>query len=259
MHAGSIGRRALALAIAAAIASLGLIATLSAPASAPSQTPAAPQGLDHFKCYAATGSRLKRREVALSDDFGRHRPTVVRLRTICNAVSMDGGRILNPRAHLACYELRQLIVTNSDPQGVRVTNNFGSTVLSPGADEILCVPSLQRKGTRAPADTLDPQRLLDHFDCHVGSGVDTASVVKLKDQFENTRARVGSPAYICNPAALDHGPVRRPKAHLICYSIVEAEGFEPVKVRLRNQFGVPRAVARKPSMLCLPSRTELIR
>ena len=57
---------------------------------------------------------------------------------------------------------------------------------------------------------------------------------------------------LCNPVRKNNEPVRRPQAHLVCYSISEAT-FQPLAVTVRNQFGVGGAARPQAAMLCLPS------
>ena len=51
--------------------------------------------------------------------------------------------------------------------------------------------------------------------------------------------------------------MRRPQAHLVCYSISEPP-FQPLAVTVRNQFGVAALRVRTPQMLCLPSLKKLV-
>jgi hypothetical protein len=62
---------------------------------------------------------------------------------------------------------------------------------------------------------------------------------------------------LCNPVSKSGGKVRRPQAHLVCYSISETP-FQPLAVTVRNQFGVAGMRVRKPAMLCLPSLKKLV-
>jgi hypothetical protein len=47
--------------------------------------------------------------------------------------------------------------------------------------------------------------------------------------------------------------VRRPAAHLVCYSIRDVASAKARNVTVRNQFGVARLRAARARQLCLPS------
>jgi hypothetical protein len=109
------------------------------------------EGLDHFKCYDV---RLQQHfqpfDVKLRDQFEEHDVRVLRPTTLCNpavkCVGQDCTPILNPDAHLVCYE-------TSDAEGtpqfqlreVIVSNQFGKeqrlTVWR--RKNMLCAPSLK--------------------------------------------------------------------------------------------------------------------
>ncbi len=77
------------------------------PPLAPPPPPAtAPGKLDHFKCYEAVQPNFRQRTVGTRDQFGQRRTRVLRTRQICNPVSKNQGKVLQPRAHLVCYETR---------------------------------------------------------------------------------------------------------------------------------------------------------
>ena len=65
-----------------------------------------PADLDHFKCYEALQPNFRQRTVGTRDQFGQRRARVLRTRQLCNPVSKNGGKVLQPRAHLVCYETR---------------------------------------------------------------------------------------------------------------------------------------------------------
>ena len=103
-----------------------------------------PQDLDHFKCYRATGRRVRRPSVGLSDQFilpvTRHR--VRKPVAFCNPAEKQHTDIINPiynpLAHLTCYSM-----TAGDAfigqTGIR--NQFGPQGLLVGTPRVLCVPT----------------------------------------------------------------------------------------------------------------------
>jgi len=102
-----------------------------------------PQGLDHFRCYAANGNPTLE-GVALVDQFlpfgGR---VVLDPVLFCNPVEktrLDTGEVTpiqNPDQHLACYSM-----TRVPFQGQRdIENQFGTQALALGPPDTLCVPT----------------------------------------------------------------------------------------------------------------------
>jgi hypothetical protein len=219
--------------------------------------PPAPADLDHFKCYEALQPNFRRRLVGTRDQFGQRRARVVRTRQLCNPVSKDGGRVHHPRAHLVCYETRDT-GNRTPPRTVLVTNQFGQRRLTTGRPNRLCVPSLKRRTAGAVPTTPNPARLLDHFRCYDVVQQPAARAVKLADQFGTTTAKVVRVIRLCNPVRKNNEPVRRPKAHLVCYSVTDSPAFRPLAVRVRNQFGSAALRIRRPETLCLPSFKEVL-
>jgi hypothetical protein len=225
-------------------------------AAAPRSAPA-PEGLDHFKCYTTTKPAFKRRSVEIKDQFVSGKTIVSSVQTLCNPVSKDKGKILHRSAHLVCYETRDSGIDFKE-QKVSVSNQFGKqelTVLRPAS---LCVPSLKREGTRAPAPTPNPANVVDHFRCYTVKSVEAEKEVQLRDQFTAVRSRTSRLVRLCNPVSKNGERVRRPKAHLVCYAITDAERFSAVGVGVRNQFGLLRLRVLRPQTLCLPSLKERI-
>jgi hypothetical protein len=218
---------------------------------------AAPAGLDHFKCYEAEQPNFQPRTVGLRDQFGQAAAKVVATRQLCNPVSKNGGRILNRQAHLVCYETADAGIVPFPLRDVRVSNQFGIRALTVVRPATLCVPSLKRRGAGAAPTGPDPTRVLDHFRCYDVKPQPVARTVKLADQFKTSKTKVLRVVRLCNPVRKNEEPVRRPSAHLVCYSITEA-AFPPLVVTVRNQFGVGALRVRRPQMLCLPSFKRLV-
>jgi len=109
------------------------------------------EGLDHFKCYDV---RLQQHfqpfDVRLRDQFETQTVTVLRPTTLCNpavkCVGRDCTPVLNPDAHLVCYETTDAQGTPQfEEREVIVSNQFGKeqrlTVWR--RKNQLCLPSLK--------------------------------------------------------------------------------------------------------------------
>ena len=217
----------------------------------------APANLDHFKCYEARQSNLRRRTVSVRDQFGRRRARVVRTRELCNPVSENGGRVRRPRAHLVCYETRDR-GTHFVRRQVLVTNQFGRRKLTVTRPTRLCVPSLARRTAGALPSTPNPARLVDHFRCYDVTAQPASRTVTLRDQLRTSVTHVLRVVRLCNPVRNNNEPVRRPGSHLVCYSIRDERAFNPLAVRVRNQFGRAALRVRRPVTLCVASFKRLV-
>jgi hypothetical protein len=114
-------------------------------------TPHKPRGLDHFECYLLEArSRFSPRSVTLLDEFKREKSwRVVRHTMLCNPVSKNKAKILNPAEHLVCYQLAPKD-TGFPAKVVSISNQFttGPTgkVLATAIESLsLCVPSSKRE------------------------------------------------------------------------------------------------------------------
>ena len=210
-------------------------------------------GLDHFKCYAVTPTSTHKRTVTLTDQFGERMAVTGARRTLCNPVSKNDGKIVNPKAHLTCYATRDAAGTFK-PRRVRVVNQFGTGTLQVLRPASLCVPSLKRLGRPRPSGK-PPQALLDHFRCYDVKPRDVNVTVRLHDQFATTKTRVLRVTTLCNPVRKVKGDsvakVRRPRAHLVCYAIRDTSRRH--RVTIRNQFETARLRTSRALTLCLPS------
>ena len=227
------------------------------PVTPPPAPPAAPPfvapPIDTFKCYGAGETGFVRRGVRVRDQFAtRARTTRLRQTTlVCNPAAKTRAAIREPRAHLVCYQSRD--VSPFRARRVSVTNQFGTRVLRVVKPVSLCVPSLKRQGGRAPGTSPDPQRRLDHFRCYAVDPKQTARTVTLVDQFVTSRTNTVSVVRVCNPVSKNGGAVRKPAAHLVCYSIRDVVASKVRAVTVRNQFGVARLRVGKARSLCVPS------
>jgi len=115
------------------------------------------------------------------------------------------------------------------------------------------VPSLKRKGSRAPSTLPNPESRLDHFRCYAVDPKVMSRSVTTSDEFVTTRTSVVSLVRLCNPVSKNGGAVRRPAAHLVCYSIRDMVRSTVARVTVRNQFGVAQLRTGRARSLCLAS------
>jgi hypothetical protein len=109
----------------------------------PGPSPRPVKGLDHYQCYVVKPARkLRERRVSLLDQFGKSRPIVVRMVSLCAPVRKNRVTIRNKRDHLVCYQLRSRQTFRS--RHVGIVNQFGKGDLTVVSPERLCVPSLKR-------------------------------------------------------------------------------------------------------------------
>jgi hypothetical protein len=108
----------------------------------PGPAPRPAKGLDHYQCYLVKPQRRPPpRRVLLVDQFGKSRPTAVRLVSLCAPVRKNSTPVRNTRDHLACYQL------SPRPFRVRqaaIVNQFGRTRLEVVEPQTLCLPSVKR-------------------------------------------------------------------------------------------------------------------
>ena len=113
----------------------------------PAPAPQPATGLDHYQCYSVKPlRRLRARRVVLVDQFGRSKPTVVRMVSLCAPVRKNNSPVRNKRDHLACYQLKT--AQRFSPRRVTIVNQFGTALLTARAPQTLCLPSLKRVITK---------------------------------------------------------------------------------------------------------------
>jgi CARDB len=109
----------------------------------PGLSPKPVKGLDHYQCYVVKPTRkLRERRVSLLDQFGKSRPIVVRMVSLCTPVRKNTVPIRNKRDHLVCYQLRSRQTFRA--RHVGIVNQFGKGELTVVSPERLCLPSLKR-------------------------------------------------------------------------------------------------------------------
>ena len=113
--------------------------------------PPADERLDHFKCYDADGDPVDA-TVDLADQFGVEPGVLVgKPQVFCNPVDKNGEGILDPEAHLTCYEIEDL----GERQAVLISNQFGEQTLTVNEPQLLCVPSEKLDVQPLPPDCSD--------------------------------------------------------------------------------------------------------
>jgi hypothetical protein len=137
--------------------------------SIPPNRPRPVKGLDHYQCYLAKPAKaLKPRRVLLVDQFGKSRPTVVRLVNLCAPVRKNRVVVKNTRDHLACYQLRP--AGQFRPRRVLIVNQFGNAGLTVATPQTLCVPSLKRVVPTLPDLTVTIPNIRTDVSCPGGAG-----------------------------------------------------------------------------------------
>ena len=75
--------------------------------------------------------------------------------------------------------------------------------------------------------------------------------VTLVDQFGIVETKTVKPQFLCNPAAVDGGAIKRPLRHLECHKIKGRKVKQTVTAV--NAFGTEEVTTKKAVALCLPS------
>jgi hypothetical protein len=220
---------------------------------------------DHYKCYKARtfgGPRFPRQTLTLEDQFGETSATLVRPFRFCNPVNKNGEGIVDPVAHLSCYEIHERWAGS---RSVKVANQFGEQFLTLGRAQTLCVPA--EKDGLGRLEDLN----VDHFKCYrarttPGTPKVTVGDVDLVDQFEEKRTELVKPRAFCTPVEKNGEGIRSPDTHLACFKITDAPGQERLtqqQVSVRDQFGSSelittlRADGWRFRLLCVPSTKEV--
>ena len=223
-----------------------------------SPLPAAPAGIDHFKCYTVASTRARTRSLRVQDRFGTQTVSLRSARQLCNPAAKTAGgttnAVRNPRAHLACYAS----AASADPPAprfVRLRNQFGTAATQTTGAQTLCVPS------RVPAGA-DPERALDHMRCYGVTPRAVRQSVRLRDRFGRTSTRVARLVRLCNPAQRTlRGVTRkvaRPAASLACYAIRDTSRLRARGVIVRNALERRRLRATRAETLCLPTFAQVL-
>jgi hypothetical protein len=135
----------------------------------PPTRPRPVKGLDHYQCYLAKPAKaLAPRRVVLVDQFGKSRPTVVRMVSFCAPVRKNKVVVKNARDHLACYQLRP--AGPFQPRRVLIVNQFGNAQLTVVVPQTLCLPSRKRVVPTLPDLTVTIPNTRTDVSCPGGAG-----------------------------------------------------------------------------------------
>lgn len=220
--------------------------------------------LDHFSCYqaqVAKGARLfAARSLSLSDEFAAVETAieakVIKPTNLCTPAQVKGGEVVDPTAHLTCYQTEKIASTSkSSKQKIRIANQFGSNQrLTLQGLQSFCVPSL--------ADYTPSPLNVDAYACYQArttrdSQPRKARKMELVDQFASDAMTVGGPVNFCAPVTVNGDEVVDSKAYLTCYQFQKTEGVGDHgrhMVRIANTFGSTQALAVEGrEVLCVPS------
>jgi hypothetical protein len=94
----------------------------------------------HFLCYRATqGTALKPlpKPVTLTDQFGTYQAKVGKPLFVCTPVIKNKEETKDMKTHLVCYQVTPRKVGKK----AKVTNQFGSQIVSVLDSYVLCLPS----------------------------------------------------------------------------------------------------------------------
>jgi hypothetical protein len=81
--------------------------------------------------------------------------------------------------------------------------------------------------------------------------------VRLANQFLEETVRLKKPVRLGVPTDSNGEGIDDADSHLTCYSL-RAPRFDKRDVEVENQFGQFRFTVRKPNMLCVPSRNQIV-
>jgi hypothetical protein len=267
------------LVVAVALAVLGVAAwLLFGPSGGRAGTGTAhaapPYTLDHFLCYkgqfnpnTAVGANI-----TLRDQFSQQ-PVAHKVgqpKWFCNPTrkthqGVGDFPIVHPNNHLTAFALNGRF----QKQRLHVVNQFQTAaatdppnlVTDPGTAQapkhpLILVPT-QKAPLPAPAD-------IDHFKCYPTKPKTINQPVTVQDQFAGGNVTVQKAALLCTPAAKKHGnrtfQVKHPRAHLVCYTITKFQfptGGRPV-IQIKNQFGARQMTVIERSLLCVPSKKQIV-
>jgi hypothetical protein len=221
-----------------------------------------PRVAQHFRAYRAMGLRGTQEPLTLVDQFGPEQVRLGSVRLLMTPVEKRRGErvepIQRPDEHLKCYRIRGAPYSLPANRTVTISNQFrDATVVRVGEPRHLCTPaSKAREGSpgEPPAD-------LNHYKCYrVSRTPSVAERIGLSDQFASGGVLVRRLIRLCNPVekrreGREPEPPPRPSEHLACYRVREPLDFEPLFVRIGDQFRLDERVqVTRPSTLCVPSR-----
>lgn len=210
------------------------------------------QVLDKFRCYGARGHSFPSLSVALVDELVTSQAKIVRPQHFCNPADKDGEGVIDPTAHLTCYQIKELKFARREAV---VRDQFGEHTLTYIKPKFLCAPS-KRNGVPSALN-------MDHFKCYKARSKE--KVVKrtatIEDDDGNAVVTILKPAQLCNPVDKNGEGIKNNTRHLLCYA-VKASKKQPKHAKqaglyVNNQFGPGRLDTKKEETVCLPALKEL--
>jgi hypothetical protein len=213
---------------------------------------------DHYKCYKAKEAGRYWKWEGWEYPRRFERPTYPPLRVkkpgkplaLCNPTEKNGEPMIDPTAHLKCYNLER------PPEGwppldepLELHNQFGDAVLKVGKPITVCVPTI-KDGEKSRLD-------LPWFLCSWAEteGWDQRTV-NLRDQFAYSKTGVLDLKSFCAPV---EPMTYRPLPHevpLACYSIKDHWIRGEIlgrQVNTDNRFGKENLIVVSEEALCVPS------
>jgi hypothetical protein len=195
--------------------------------------------LDHYKCYAASGS-LVDVGVGLIDQFQARTTLVLDPKLFCTPADKNGEGIDDPINHLTCYETSP---AGQAPGLIPFANQFTAVdqvdLLGP---DLLCAPST--KLVPPPAE---------HFMVYRAQGPEGPSVT-MADQFGTQTTDLGPVSLFMVPADKNDEGIFDLFTHLTCHDILELVPPQTLYVNATNQFAPDQPLAvGSPRELCVPT------
>jgi hypothetical protein len=208
--------------------------------------------------------------VQLWDQFQRRTVDLGRIKQFCDAVSKNGEDIIDPSAHLTCYQVRR---PKPDERHEVISIDQFSDFEGDGPQQLtvhkrktqLCVPSAAiLETTPTPTGGGGSIATLDHFELYQAKTTNGTPrfdrrEVSVNDPFMgiNETMELKKPVALGVPTNKNGEGIFNSVTHLTCYS-VRAPRFQKLHVDGNTQFGDFRVRARKPNMLCVPSFKEVL-
>ncbi|MDA1055672.1 MAG: hypothetical protein O3C40_35200 [Planctomycetota bacterium] len=204
--------------------------------------------LDHFKFYKVEPVATKA-DVSVQGQFDTFSvpASLPEITMFANPVSKDGGRLINPQAHLTWYKLLQRLTERK--RAVEFENQFGVQEALLGKPVALLVPTERvEEGSKFPEG-------IDHFKVYeVLEARPLRRTVTLKDQFgAEEGVTISRTMFFCVPVIKTHGDqvtkIVNEKAHLTLY------GLSPPKLTklTTDQFGKHKLSVIESTLLALPT------
>ena len=216
-----------------------------------------PADLDHFKCYEALQPNFRQRTVGTRDQFGQRRARVLRTRQLCNPVSKNGGKVLQPRAHLVCYETRDT-GNATPPRTVRRDEPVRPAQAHDDAPEPAVRAVAEAQDGGRGADDAEPDaaaRPLPLLRRPAAAG-DADGEARRPVRDDDDEGRAGHPAVQPRAQEQRAGAAGQVAPRLLLDH--RLADVPPLAVRVRNQFGRAALRIRRPETLCLPSFKQVV-